>query len=336
MVTESIFLRIPRFVHTVTLLAVVGGAFAQNPALIASSPSQVVRLTDFLQPGADQTPDPLRYGAADLTASGGTWAVLMRSSPNDAQVVIGNEASIRSFPMKTPVESIVLDENQRIHVLARAKSGQDIRTITVLDANGSNVGSYTLPTRAAIPFRSAAGLLWWGEAGFFHGNSGARIRFQPRDHGPDASVGQFVIAGTAKLGVDFTFGDLSELITLYARDGSVLRSYPAPLDDAYRLIGADVPKMPIASEHSRVLWATPGDDGLLYVCLSGVHISRGAFVAVFDPDQGRLSSVIGLELPSLPSQVSSVNPKGYIFPGRGAIGNKLILADQSTGLLAIY
>ncbi len=323
-----------------TLLTLaLGCATSQTPYLSSRSPSQVINLVDSLKRDTGQIQVPTassRFKVKGVTAAGGTWAVLMPYSSDAAAVVVGDGASTRSFLARGAFARITLGQDQRIHLLTRAKPGENVRTVNILDVYGKDVGSYTLPTRSAIPFRGPAGISWRGPAGFFHGDSGARISFHHTNPAPDASIGQRVFAGTSKAGSDFTFGDMSELITLYAPDGSVLHSYPAPLDDAYRLIGASVPKMPISSEQGRVIWATSSSDGLLYVCLSGLSVSGPDYIAVFEPDRGRLLQVIGLDLPSLSTRVSSINPLGHIVSGMGAVGDKLVIVDQMDALMAVY
>jgi hypothetical protein len=322
------------------LLALCVGYVGSQPTdFVRSLPRQIVNVVESLQRETAHRAMHIassRFKIKDVSQAAGMWAVLMPSTSTDAAVMLGDRTSTHSFVSPGVFERIMLDDDRSVHLLSRYKPGDNARVVSVVDDSGKVADTYTLSTSSAIPFLGTSGIGWRAPTGFFRGPTASRISFQRTYPAPDAEIEQRVIAGMTRSGAYFTFGELSEAITVYGADGRIAHSYAAPLDAAYRLIGGSVPKMPVSTERSRVVWSSASRDGRLYVCLSGLPIAGPAYIAVVEPDSGRLLQVISADLPSLPTRISSSNPTGHIMPSLGAVGDMLVIADQIDGLVVLY
>jgi hypothetical protein len=132
------------------------------------------------------------------------------------------------------------------------------------------------------------------------------------------------------------FGSLSEEIALVSEDGSILSQNYADLDSAYLSVGMKIPPHDPSSEVTRVTWAGLSDAGELYICLSSSPINAPAYIAVIEPETGKLARVIAAQMPRATDRVGKYNPLGFMLPLMGAVQNRLVVVDSGVGLLAIY
>jgi hypothetical protein len=65
-------------------------------------------------------------------------------------------------------------------------------------------------------------------------------------------------------------------------------------------------------------------------------IALPEYIAVIEPLTGRLVKVLAAELPTTPARVSPDNPKGFMIPIRGLVGEQLVLVDLGARLLIEY
>lgn len=131
-------------------------------------------------------------------------------------------------------------------------------------------------------------------------------------------------------------GTLSEKVVVHENDGKVASRNTLAMDDAYRVANDVPPVHDPLSGVQRMLWASLSNAGEVFVCLSGVPLSKPANIAQFDPMTGHLVKVIEAQLPRLPERVDKYNPDGFIGPFLGAVDDRIVIADGPLGLVAVY
>jgi hypothetical protein len=304
------------------------------------SPSQVVHVSDIVRQDVGllvpDTPSG-RLSLRDVSQGGGIWAALVPVSNTTAVVAVGTQRSAHAFMVPGDVRQIAVDQYGHTHLLHRYRHPATHRDISVLDSEGSLLDQYSIPASGASPLLTGSGLIWKLPHALVTKQAFVALLELDGSHDVNDTIAQRQFVGALPPGRGyFTFGDLSEMITLHREDGSVLSSFAAPLDAAYKEIGASVPKLPLSSERSRVIWASATQGGLLYVCLSGLPISGPAFIAVIEAKSGALQKVIGAQLPAFSKAATGTNPTGTMMPGMGAVDDQLVIADQQRGVIALY
>jgi hypothetical protein len=304
-------------------------------------PSQVINLGDIIRrdiglSGLGVKEDVKQISITHVSQAGGVWAAVVPFAFKTTVLATGRGNISHAFTVSGRVRQLAVDQEGRLHLLERSQVSSSAPDIWVMDESGASLEHYSLSVVSAVPFLSDSGVLWKAPDAIV-----AKQLFIPllqlngkRDS--NELIPQVVTVGALSDHGYFTFGNLSEVITVHGPDGSVLRSYPAPLDSAYEAIGVSFGKPPQPSEISRVMWAASTGEGLLYVCLSGTLGSGPAFLAVIEASSGTLQRVVSAELPGFKDGVAANNPAGTMLPATGAIGDQLVIADRSRGVLAIY
>lgn len=314
-------------------MAVQERGLAQTIPIEKISPSQTIMLGDIV---AQQLGGYVsRNGLQALSQANGVWAVLFYSSVGRSVITSDSHGPAHAFPTAVDVEQVAVDQDAHIHLVHRYLWPENKRVVSVFDLLGNQVTEYSIPIGLAQPFLTGSGLLW--KSGNALAAAHTFIPLMQLDGSRDVNdaFGESPFVGAVGGGY-FTFGSHSEMITIHRSDGSIVSSGPAPLDAAYKAIGALVPKPPTSSDYVRVLWASTARSGSLYVGLSGLPVSGPAYIAVIDPQTRTLQKVITATLPSFRDEISRLNPLGTMFAAMGTIDDQLIIADEPRGVLAIY
>ena len=311
------------------------------PAVQVSAVKQVININDILRRElkyeADVSDRNKRIAMGQISQANGSWAISVPLSPRSTGFVVGTDSEEHTFIFAGRVRQLALDQDHNIHIWQRTLPPAEGETVLVLDWQGSVVDHYSLPEASASPFLTQTGIVWRVPGALVNKNLFASL-YEKADvsDANDKTSGQRVYVGALPGNEGFfTFGDMTEGVVIHNRKGSVIKSYTAPLDSAYQALGMSFSRPAPPSESSRVLWAAATRAGLIYICLAGTSAAGPAYIAVLDVNSGTITSIIQAELPRLKQLVSPRNSTGIMFPGRGAVDDRLIIADQR-GFLATY
>jgi hypothetical protein len=327
------FVKGPAILLFASLLSVL--SLAQTVPFEKLSPRQTIMLGDVVteQLGGHFARNPVQA----ISQAHGVWAVLFSSSIGKSVVTGDAHNQPHAFSVAVDIEQIAVDQDRRVHLAHRYLRPSDKRTVSVVDLAGNSVSEYLVPAGFVHPFLTGSGIVWKSQDALVGPSKFLPILQLNGLSDVNDSPNELEFVGTLTGGGYFTFGSGSEVITLHAPDGSVWSSYPAPLDAAYAAIGSPVPKPGPETEVVRVMWASTGSNGLLYVALSGLPAAGPVYVAVIEARSGTLQKVLRAELPKFKDEISPANPDGVMFPGRGVVDDQvMMIADQQKAVLAIY
>lgn len=323
-----------------TVIGFLASAIAQaqsSVSILHLSPQQTVKVGEVIQrdnklaqPGATAELSIEKISQAETS-----WAALVPVSGGSA-IVIGQGTSLHSFTTSRKVVNLALDLEGHLHLLGiNRESG--LGEVSIVDQSGSELGAYSLPVKRAAPILTEAGVAWKAPGIFVSQQTFTPLLQLNGKRDPNDDTPQLVVVGSLPNGGGYyTFGNLSEIVTIHGSDGAVVKSYPVPLDVAFEAIGVSFVKPQPPTDASRVMWAAPTQSGQLYICLSGTRASGPAFLVVVDVESGRIEKVISADLPRSAEAVASNNPNGTMLPSDGAMGKHLVIVDRGQGLVATY
>jgi hypothetical protein len=322
------------------LLLVLTKSSGFGQGVVESSPVEVVDLGQVVQHDLGVSgAKPVR-----VAQNAGAWVVLMKAPPEQdaldhSIVVTGDPASKHALMLDGRFDQVALDQNRHLHLryIRRGADGNHVLTKFIeLDFTGKKVNAGTVPEIYADLLLAGGNARWMTGHGLL--DPRAQSIQSPKIEDPNGKIGQRVFHLGLSGGNYISLGDLSEQISFFDANNSMIFAHPVDLDSAYRLIGLRVPAHSDAvTGMTRVGWAATTASGLLCIYLSNTPASGPAYVALFDPATGSLKSAIKANLPRAEGRRQMpFNPQGTMSAGLGAFGDRLIIMDPEMGIVALY
>ncbi len=206
--------------------------FGQNLAQIA--PLRVTSLDSILAASS------LKQSAGklvDVSQANGQWAGLVHQTSVSSILIAGNSQLDHAYIVDGVFDRIVLDTNRHILLRYRPQKGDKATHAASFSEDSKQIGSFIITVPGAEPFANESGFQWRtrsgsAEIGVSHLHSTDPILDQ------NFSIPQPVTTGAQNVGSYFTFGALSETITIVdeARE-TTPTSLPVQLDTAYQAVG---------------------------------------------------------------------------------------------------